>query len=357
MTDKIRCGVIGAGGFAETCHIPGLQSHPQAEVIALCGRNEENARAMADRNGIPDVHTDYHDLIERADLDAVAIVTPNVSHHPIALAALEAGKHVFCEKPLAMNVREAREMEQTALQTGRVAQVAFTFRFLHGVQALREAVRAGRIGQPFFARVRFEGGRDLHPDSTIAWRHLAEESGAGVLQDMGSHCLDLIQFALEPATDLSGILLRVKRSRPDRKTGAVREVTTDDLAGAYLRTESGLQGEFMVSRVTKLRGGNNELEVFGEEGCVRAVLSRGHTDAVILERVTGETETLSLPEESHSGEDYALGAMMRAFVDTILGRPTPGVEATFTDGRRVQEAIDAVMCSVDQRRWISVEEV
>src|SRR6188768_4170206 len=99
MAETVRCGVIGAGGFAETCHIPGLKSHPNAEVTALCGRNLERCREMAGRNGIPHCFTDYHDLVARDDIDAVAIVTPNVSHHSIALAALEAGKHVFCEKP------------------------------------------------------------------------------------------------------------------------------------------------------------------------------------------------------------------------------------------------------------------
>ncbi|MBW3623718.1 MAG: Gfo/Idh/MocA family oxidoreductase, partial [Armatimonadetes bacterium] len=333
MPDTLLCGVIGAGGFAETCHIPGLQSHPQAQVVALCGRNEANARAMADRNGIPDVYASYHELLAREEIDAVCIVTPNAAHCPIALTALEAGKHVFCEKPLSMNACEARDMEAAARRSGRVAQVAFTFRFLHGLEALRGAVRAGKIGRPYFARVRFEGGRDLHPDSTLAWRHYAEESGAGVLQDMGSHCLDLLNFALEPVTEVCGTMLRVSRARPDRKSGALREVTTDDLAGAYWRAESGLQGEFMVSRVTKLRGGNNELEVFGEEGSIRAALSRGHADTVTLEPLTRDPESLDLPEESRSGTDYALGRMMHAFADSILGAPTPGVEADFSDGR------------------------
>jgi predicted dehydrogenase len=357
MSETVRCAVIGAGGFAEICHIPGLQSHPDAEVVALCGRNLDHCRAMAERNQIPDAVSDYHEIMARDDLDAVAIVTPNVSHHPIAMAALESGKHVFCEKPLAMNAREAREMEDAALRSGKVAQVAFTFRFLHGVAAMREQVRAGAIGKPFFARVRFEGGGDLRPTATLGWRHFAEESGAGVLQDMGSHCLDLINFALEPVESVSGLLLRIPRSRVDRKTGNLREVTTDDLAGAYWKAESGLAGEFMVSRITNLRGGNNEIEAFGEEGSIRALLSRGHTDQVILERMGSEAQTLPLPEESSAKTDYALGRMMRAFVDAILDRPPVGVEATFSDGRRVQDGIDAVLCSVEQEKWFPLASV
>ncbi len=353
MAQTVRCGIIGAGGFAEICHIPGLQSHPDAEVVALCGRNADRLKAMTERTGVPDCHTDYRELLARDDIDAIALVTPNVSHHPIAMAALEAGKHVFCEKPLAMNAPEAREMEAAAEQARRVGQVAFTFRFLHGMAELRRRVAQGDIGKPYFARVRFEGG-DLRPDSTLAWRHYVEESGGGVLQDMGSHALDMIQFALEPVAELSSLVFRVPRVRNDRRTGEPREATNDDFAAAYWRTDDGLPGEFAVSRITNLRGGNNEIEVFGETGSLRAEVSRGHNDRLLLERPGQGAESLPLPEESSAGTDYALGRMMRSFVDAILGREALGVEASFTDGRRVQEAIDAVERSEAERRWMTV---
>ena len=111
---KLRVGVIGAGTFAETGHLPGLQSHPQAKVVAICGRRYDHARSLADRFNIPDVHTDYHELCARSDLDAVTIVTSSVEHAKQAITALESGKHVFCEKPMAMTVTEAHEMVRAA---------------------------------------------------------------------------------------------------------------------------------------------------------------------------------------------------------------------------------------------------
>src|SRR5688500_15035502 len=89
--DRLRFGVIGAGGFAEICHVPGLQSHPRAEVVALCGRNRVRCGQMAERLGVPEAVSDYRDLVAPPDIDAATITTPNVSHHPIAMAALEAG--------------------------------------------------------------------------------------------------------------------------------------------------------------------------------------------------------------------------------------------------------------------------
>jgi predicted dehydrogenase len=334
-----------------------LRSHPNAEVVALCGRNAENARAMADRNNIPDIAADYREIIERKDIDAVAIVTPNVSHHPIAMAALQAGKHVFCEKPLAMDVREAREMEAAAKAANRTAQVAFTFRFQHGVEVGRQAIRSGMIGEPFFARIRFEWGGDLNPNSTIGWRHLYEESGPGMLQDMGSHCLDLFNFVVEPVKEVCGLLLLIPRQRVYRKTGELRDVTNDDYASAYFRAESGLAGEFVVSRITQSRGVQAELEVVGKEGTLRITISRGHGDGVRLEPVTGEPENLALPDEPNAGTDYALGRMMRAFVDNALGNPSLGVEADFSDGRFAQQGIDAIAISYEERRWVSLSEL
>src|SRR5437879_783674 len=109
-SEKVRCAVVGAGGFAAACHVPGLQVHPRADVVVLCGRSEERRRAIAERLGVPETAADYREVVARPDIDAVTITTPNVSHREIALAALAAGKHVFCEKPLAMNTAEAEAM-------------------------------------------------------------------------------------------------------------------------------------------------------------------------------------------------------------------------------------------------------
>ena len=152
---KLRFGVIGAGGFAEICHVPGLQTHPRAEVVALCGRRAEHARAMAERLGVPDVHTDYRELCARDDLDGVTITTPNAVHAEQALAAFARGKHVFCEKPLGATVAEVEEMVRAAEASGKVHQVAFTFRYTYCVQELRRRVRAVMV------MVRIAGRDDL----------------------------------------------------------------------------------------------------------------------------------------------------------------------------------------------------
>jgi predicted dehydrogenase len=351
--EKVRVGVIGAGGFAEVCHVPGLQSHPQAEVVALCGRNRSRCEEMAARLGVPEAITDYQELVARPDIDAVTITTPNVAHHPIATAAFAAGKHVFCEKPLAMNREEAETMLRAARQSGRIHQVAFTFRYTHCLQRLREELAGGTIGRPFYVRVQGEGFGDLRPEGRGGWRHLQALAGGGMLADMGSHYFDLVNWILAPVAEVCGLVESIPRQRVVGDETVT--VDSDDLAAVWFRTENGVAGQFFSSRVTPPHGANGFFEVIGEKGALFAHTTRGSGDALRLQRPGEQPEELPLPEESRSGKDYALGRMMRAFVDGIFaGRSAADVDATFIDGWRTQCAQDAVVASMREKRWIPV---
>src|SRR5215813_11396088 len=156
MERKLRFGVIGTGSFAEVCHIPGLQSHPGAEVVVVCGRRRERAEALAEKLGVPEATTDLVALCSREDLDGVTVCTPNAAHREAPLLALAHGKHVFCEKPLGISVAEAEEMARAAEASGRVHQVAFTFRYLFGVEELRRRLREGEVGEPLLFSAQHE---------------------------------------------------------------------------------------------------------------------------------------------------------------------------------------------------------
>jgi len=159
---KVRVGIIGAGDFAEVCHIPGINAHPLGEVVALCARNRERVTALAARCGVPDIHTDYQGLLAREDIDAVTIAGPDALHGPATFAALAAGKHVFCEKPLAMDAAEAERMVEACAQSGRVGMVSYTFRY----------------GQMKFDEcARFDPCCPFTPDPTGGQHHWAHEQG------------------------------------------------------------------------------------------------------------------------------------------------------------------------------------
>ncbi len=329
---KLRFGVIGAGAFAGACHIPGLQSHPRAEVVAICARRRQAAQGLADRFGIPSVYDNSAELCAREDLDGITICTPNAAHREQALLAfgtpLNRGKHVFCEKPLGLSVSEAEEMTRAAEASGRVHQVAFTYRYLHGVEELRRRVAAGDVGEPFLFRAHHEYWDGLRASG---WRELQGPSGGGVLYDLGSHFFDLARFLLGDIESVKADLQFLPRPG----------VETDDIATASFRFASGARGQWQSSRITPPRV-QNFVQVVGREGALEALLSRGSVDALKTAR-PGQPgwHDLPLPAEARDGQSHALGRMMRSFVDACLRGEIAEGDASFADGLAVQRALTA----------------
>jgi predicted dehydrogenase len=353
---KLRFAVIGTGEFAEACHVPGLQSHPCAEVVALCGSDYERTRAAADRLGIPEVHTDYRELCSHEDIDGITIATPNVFHVDRALAAFRHGKHVLCEKPLGMDVGEARRMTDAAEASGKIHQVAFTFRYGYAVRELRRRVRAGDIGQPYYLRVQYDAWTGLLPDWKIGWREKRDLAGGGMLYDLGSHLFDVAQFVLGPTEIVTGFVQNFPRQRIDSFTGELTRVETDDIAAAWFRHQNGARGQWFISRVTPPYAENGYLEIIGQEGALKASLSRGKVDLLKVSLPSRpEWEELPLPPEARDGKPHCLGIMMRSFVDACLrGKLDGDVDASFHAGLAAQQAIEAVIEANDRLTWVSL---
>src|SRR5215831_17136482 len=125
----VRVGIVGTSAWADAMYLPALKNHPQAEIAAICGRNPEKTQLFAARWDVPHFYTDYRAMIDAEELDAIVIATTNDTHHPITMAALDAGLHVLCEKPLALNAAQAREMAQKAKAVGVKTMVPFTYRY------------------------------------------------------------------------------------------------------------------------------------------------------------------------------------------------------------------------------------
>ena len=343
---RLRFGVIGAGAFAEACHIPGLQAHPQAEVVAICGRRRERAQALADRFGIAIATSDPAELCARADVDGVTICTPNASHCTDVLLALGHGKHVLCEKPLALSVAEGQTMARLAASSGRVHQVAFTYRYLYGVAELRRRVHAGEIGEPFLFRAHHEYWDGLRPGAAVGWREQGTAAGGGVLQDTGAHLLDLARFVMGPIAAVRADTHHLRR----------RGVESDDMATGWLRFESGQAGYWHASRVTPARA-PNYVQIVGREGALEALLSRGGVDALRRAR-PGQSgwEELPLPQAARDGQTHALNRMMRSFVDACLRGSLAVGDASFHDGLAVQRALSAAQESAGAD-WIALDPI
>lgn len=357
MTRSLRVGVIGTGAFADACHIPGLQSDPHTQVVAVCGRNADRARALANRFGIADVHTDYRELCSRADLDAVTIVTPNACHASQAITALNAAKHVLCEKPLAMTVAEARSMVAAAEASGKVHQVAFTFRYLCGLQELRRRIRRGDLGDPYYLRVQYDSWDGLRPDCVVGWRERSEEAGGGLLYDVGSHLFDIARFVLGPIESTTGFVHHLPRRGMDSRTGLPIDIETDDVAAAWFRHENGVRGQWWVSRVSPAAAPNGLLEVIGPDGALRASLSRGSRDFLEISTPRQpEWQRVTLPGPASDGSPHALSAMMRSFVEACRrGKLDGDLDASFHEGLAAQQGLAAVLLAQDGPRWVRLD--
>ncbi len=350
MSRKLRFGVIGAGSFAEACHIPGLLAAPDAEVVAVAGRRRERAEALAQRFGIPHVEPDAAALCARDDVDAVAIVAPNDVHREAALAAFAHGKHVLCEKPLALDVDEAREMLAAARVCGCVHLVAFTYRYLYGVAELRRRVAAGDVGEPYLFRGHHEFWDGLRPGTPIGWRELGAPSGGGgggVLWDSGSHMFDLARHLLGPVAAVRATVQHLPREMPDASGGAPRAVESDDQAMAWLRFASQARGHWHASRITPTRE-DAFVQVIGREGALEAQLSRGRADRLrAVAAGSREWRDLPLPEEASRGGSHALMRMMASFVEACRRGAPAEEDATFDDGFAVQRLLAASRESAD----------
>lgn len=189
MAKKIKVGLIGTGGIARGCHIPGYQSVPdECEIVWACDIDKALAEKVAGEHSIARFTDDYKEVLDDPEVDAVSVTTPNVYHHRPTIDALNAGKHVLCEKPLAMNAAEAKEMCAVAKQSGKVLQVALQLRFGAPARYVKQFIEAGHMGDVYYARA-----QALRRRGVPGWGVFIdkEKQGGGPLVDIGVHILDL----------------------------------------------------------------------------------------------------------------------------------------------------------------------
>jgi predicted dehydrogenase len=318
-------------------------------VVAIASGHRENAERVAREFGIEHVADDWRGVIAREDVDLVSIVTPPVTHMEMALAALDAGKAVLCEKPMAMNAQEADAMRRRAEEAGLLALIDHELRFLPGRLKAQALLRRREIGNIHHARLHFCADSRLMPGRKWDWWSDVE-SGGGALGAIGSHAIDSFRWLL--GAEISQVFCQLAthvRERMDERTGEMRRVTSDDEANLMLRFEDSelTRGATATVSLSVVEQGRSEhrLEVFGSEGGLRieenGELLIAKTGAGDWTRV--ETESGALAEGMHDG-GWSRGFTLfsRAVVNALReGRKTLEGAATFEDGYRTQLVLDA----------------
>lgn len=274
MTDKLRVGIIGSGGIAEGAHAPGYKAIPDdCELVACCDVRPERAEAFAERFDVAHWYTDYRELLTLPELDAVSVCTPPFMHRDATVAALDAGLHVLCEKPMAMNVAEAQDMVTAAERAGKVLTIGHQQRFSPAAQAVKRAVDAGELGDIYYAKTAALRNRGA---PTWGVFHIKQLNGGGPLIDIGVHALDVTMWLMGSPRPVAvfGATYMALAHRPGLKnrmgTINVEEYDVEDLAAALVRFDNGATLMLETSWLLQMtERGNAYTQLFGTEGSAR----------------------------------------------------------------------------------------
>ncbi len=359
---EIGIGIIGAG-FARTTQIPGFKNCDGARVVAIASGHREHAEKIAREFDVEHVDSDWRALVARDDVDLVSIVTPPVKHCEMTLAALENGKAVLCEKPMAMNAVEARRMTERAREAGVLALIDHELRFLPGRIELGRLLNGGDMGTVQHAKLLFRS--DSRADVDRPWNWWSDESqGGGTLGAIGSHVIDGFRWLLgTEVSEVSCNLATHIRERKDEESGDSRAVTTDDEANLLLRfaqseLTDGATGNVSLSMVEPGKS-EHRLEVFGSLGALMineaGEVRRADVGAGEWEKVETERGELA-PGMRDGGWARGFTAFSKQIVKALReGRTTVDGAATFEDGYHVQMVLDAARRSHESAGWVKSE--
>lgn len=391
MTESgaLRVAMIGYG-FMGATHSQAWRTAPRVfdlprgvEMAVIVGRDAEAVEAARAKWGWREAATDWREVVARDDIDVVDIVTPGFSHAEIAIAALEAGKHVLCEKPLANTVGEAEVMAaaaRAARDKGVRSMLGFTYRRVPALTHARDLIASGRIGTVQQVRAAYRQDWLVDPQAPLSWRLQKELAGSGALGDIGGHAVDLVQFLTgQRVTRVTGVLDTIVRQRPieTERTGIagvggdeLGDVTVDDVAIFTGRLESGVLASFEATRFATGRKNELRVEISGTDGAIAFDLE----DLNVLwlyDRTAPETEQgfarILVTEPAHPylegwwpaghmlGYEHGFSHQVKDLVDAIAAGTDP--EPGFDEGLHVQRVLDAVERSAERdAAWTAVDD-
>ncbi|WP_346280728.1 Gfo/Idh/MocA family oxidoreductase [Pseudonocardia sp.] len=356
----------------------------QPDMAVLCGRNAAATTAAAQRMGWRTTETDWKALLRRDDVQLVDVCTPGDTHAEIAVAALEAGKHVLCEKPLANTVDEARAMvaaAERAQARGVRSMVGFNYRRVPAVALARRLVEQGRIGRVRHVRAVYLQDWIVDPEFPLVWRLRADEAGSGALGDIGAHIVDLTQFVTgQRLTGVNALLETFVRRRPLPSASSglsasggseVGDVTVDDAALFFGRLDGGGIATYEATRFATGRKNAIRVEVNGSTGSLAFDLERLNELEYLDGTEDAELQGFRRVVVTEPGHPYLSGwyppGHMLGWGDTFVHEVKDLVDAvaagqdplpSFDDGLQVQLVLDAVQRSAaDRGCWTEVEEL
>jgi predicted dehydrogenase len=373
----LNIALIGYGGIGRVHamayrDIPFTYGIPAnlVNIVVVATTRAETAKKAAEEIGCNVYTANYLELLQRDDIALIDCCTPNHLHEEIIVAAAKAGKHIYCEKPLAMNVEQAKRMVEAVKQANVKTQLTFNFRFFPAIYRAKQLIDSGFLGRVFSFRGRYFRSSYIDPTKPLSWRLSKEISGGGALLDLGSHIIDLLYYLLGPFASVQATMDTLIKERPVKAGSSEKGVVdVDDFALINAKLHNGTLGNIEVSRMGT--GVNNEclFEIYGEKGAirfnaedpsyleiydVRDVASpngglRGFKKIEAVGRYDGQkAPDATMPTgfvRTHTECQYQF---LKAIWEDRDGSPN------FADGLHVQEIMDTVERSSEKGQWVKV---
>lgn len=363
---KLRVGVLGAHTWAEKAHLPGYAADPRVDLVAICDVVPERAREMAAKFGARRVYADAAALLADPEIEMVDVCTPTDTHLDLSLAAIAAGKHVLCEKPIARDAADAFRLARAAAAAQVRTKVGFTFRYSPALRQIRAWIADGTLGDIFHIHGLEQNSQFLDPDFPLRQvpAGVPFDSPVPIPQSIvgyGSHLVDLMrwmggEFAAVASTMRNYVPERIVRGYEGRQ-----RINVDDGTVAIVEFASGTQGMLQTSIVAVGNYPGIEIRVYGSRGAAvgRLVTERGIAETLHVARADAvEFEPVTLPESDFppgtsartEWRELYYRNLVRHWVGEILEqRPAEG---DFLDGARSQEIVDACVLAHRERRWV-----
>lgn len=349
---------------------------------AICGRDEEWVKKSAQMLNWEGWETNWQKLVARDDIDIIGITAPSNFHKDVAIGAMRAGKHVFCEKPLALNVKDAREMLSEAQKAGIKHQVGFNYRFAPAVQLAKKMIEDGKLGKIYHFRGKYLQDFIVDPSFPLVWRLDKAVAGSGSHGDLGAHVIDMARYLVGEFSNVIGMSKTFIENRPivERMEGlsgkaggenaAMGKVTVDDATLFLAEFECGALGSFEATRFCQGHKNDMSFEINGSLGSIRFNIERINE----LEYYSDSDEDglkgfrlIQVTEASHPylyawwPAGHVLG-YEHTFVHEWLeftGAIHRDTECcpSFLDGVKCSQVLEAVDASITERRWVSVDEI
>ncbi|MGG7619531.1 Gfo/Idh/MocA family protein [Bacillus coreaensis] len=305
---KLRVGVIGCGSIARHRHLPEYAANPNVEIVAVCDNNAERALEIGEKYGVPS-YTSFVELLRNAEVDAVSVCTPNYLHAPISNAALLAGVHVLCEKPMATSEEEAKSMIETAKNSGKKLMIAHNQRFVASHQKARQLIQSGEVGKIYSFRTAFgHGGPEgWSVEGKEGWFFQKDKAFVGAMGDLGVHKTDLLRYILgEEIVEVGAFV----------ETSAKEFATVDDTAVCVLKTESGIIGTLAASWSYVSKEDNSTI-IYGENAILR--LEDDPTNSLVVQYKNGDVVNYQLGKiQSNDEGGQSSSHVIDLFVDAVL---------------------------------------